>query len=90
MGLKNFSNLTAISKETWFGGSYCMQHKAKIKVDEKGSTAAAATPIITLQSADYYLEYPEPERFICDHSFAYLIIDQKLGEVLFAGVYRGE
>lgn len=90
MGLKKISNLTAFSKETWFGDSYCTQHKTKIEVDEKGSTAAAVTPIIICQSADYDYAYPEPERFICDHSFAYLIIDQKLGEVLFAGVYRGE
>lgn len=79
MGLEIFfrnPNLTGIPKGTWFGD----------KVDEKGSTAAAATFIPIARSTDFVY----PEIFICDHSFAYLIVDQKLDEVLFAGVYDGK
>ena len=91
MGLKSFfenANFTAISKETCLDGSGSMRHKAKIQVNEIGSTAAAATPFLYFRSADFADQ--GPKLFVCDHPFAYFIVDQKLDEVLFAGVYRGE
>lgn len=60
-------------------------HKAKIEIDEEGSTAAAATAIFSFRSS----RPTEPAQFKCNHPFLFLIHDQKSKEVLFAGVYRG-
>jgi len=59
------------------------QHVAKIKVDEMGSTAAAATILFSSRSA----RQPDPTKFICDHPFLFLIYDERVNTVLFAGVY---
>ncbi|XP_037732527.1 serine protease inhibitor 88Ea [Drosophila subpulchrella] len=58
-------------------------HVAKIKVDEMGSTAAAATVLFSSRSA----RQPDPTKFICDHPFLFLIYDERANTVLFAGVY---
>ncbi|XP_059486944.1 serine protease inhibitor 88Ea-like [Neocloeon triangulifer] len=60
-------------------------HKARLEVDEKGSVAAAATALFSFRSSRPL----EPEQFVCDHPFVYLIVD-KLGggTILFAGIYR--
>lgn len=60
-------------------------HKAKIEIDEEGSTAASATAIFSFRSS----RPTEPAQFICNHPFMFLIHDQKSKEILFAGVYRG-
>lgn len=60
-------------------------HKAKIEIDEEGSTAAAATAIFSFRSS----RPTEPAQFKCNHPFMFLIHDQKSKEILFAGVYRG-
>ncbi|KAL5273881.1 hypothetical protein ACFFRR_000570 [Megaselia abdita] len=60
------------------------KHVAKIKVDEEGSTAAAATVLFSFRSARPI----EPTKFICDHPFVFLIYDHKSQAVLFAGIYR--
>ncbi|XP_016999025.2 serine protease inhibitor 88Ea [Drosophila takahashii] len=59
------------------------QHVAKIKVDEMGSTAAAATILIASRSA----RQPDPTKFICDHPFVFIIYDERVHTILFAGVY---
>ncbi|XP_055375067.1 serine protease inhibitor 88Ea-like [Condylostylus longicornis] len=59
-------------------------HVAKIKVDEEGSTAAAATALFSFRSARPL----EPTEFICNHPFLFLIYDHKLKAILFAGIYR--
>lgn len=60
------------------------RHIAKIKVDEEGSTAAAATVVFSFRSARPI----EPTKFICNHPFVFLIYDHKSQAVLFAGIYR--
>jgi serine protease inhibitor len=55
-------------------------HKAKIEVDELGTTAAAGTGL-TLQSI--------PSLFIAEHPFFYMVYDHTAKMILFAGVYRG-
>lgn len=60
------------------------KHVAKIKVDEEGSTAAAATVLFSFRSA----RPVEPTKFVCDHPFVFLIYDHKSQAVLFAGIYR--
>ena len=59
--------------------------KAKITVDEEGSTAAAATSLFSFRSS----RPAEPAAFICNHPFLYMIYDQNSRAILFAGIYRG-
>lgn len=60
-------------------------HKAKIEIDEEGSTAAAATIVFSFRSA----RPTEPAQFFCDHPFLFLIYDHRSKAVLFAGIFRG-
>jgi serine protease inhibitor len=60
-------------------------HKAKIEVDENGSTAAAATSLFSFRSARPL----DPAQFNCDHPFMYMIYDKIQNVILFAGIYRG-
>lgn len=59
--------------------------KAKITVDEDGSTAAAATSLFSFRSS----RPAEPAIFHCNHPFLYMIYDQNSRAILFAGIYRG-
>ncbi|KAF4529448.1 hypothetical protein B566_EDAN014224 [Ephemera danica] len=70
------------TSRVWLDGAV---HKARLEVDEKGSVAAAATALFSFRSSRPL----EPEQFVCDHPFVYLIVD-KLGggTILFAGIYR--
>ena len=52
-------------------------HKAFIKVDEKGTEAAAASVVILTKSAR--------PRFVADHPFLFLIRDNRTGSILFLG-----
>ncbi len=56
------------------------RHKAYVKVDEKGTEAAAATGLSFSDSAP-----PQPERFRADHPFLFLIRDRLTGTILFLG-----
>ncbi|EDW84140.2 uncharacterized protein Dwil_GK13977 [Drosophila willistoni] len=60
------------------------KHVAKIKVDEEGSTAAAATVLVSFRSARPI----EPTKFECKHPFLFLIYDHKANAILFTGIYR--
>lgn len=60
-------------------------HKAKIEVNEEGSTAAAATVLFSFRSS----RPAEPAQFFCDHPFMFLIYDYSSKAVLFTGLYRG-
>lgn len=60
-------------------------HKAKIEVNEEGSTAAAATVLFSFRSSRPL----EPAQFFCDHPFMFLNYDHKSKAILFAGIYRG-
>lgn len=60
-------------------------HKAKIEVNEQGSTAAAATVMFSFRSSRPL----EPAQFFCDHPFMFLIYDYRSKAVLFTGIYRG-
>lgn len=54
-------------------------HKAKIKVDEEGTQAAAASGLFTSKIWD------DPVSFIVSHPFLYFILDKKDGTILFQG-----
>jgi serpin B len=56
-------------------------HKTFIKVDEKGTEAAAATGVGMMTTS----MPPPPVAFVVDHPFLYFIADSKTGRVLFFG-----
>ena len=60
-------------------------HKAKIEIDEEGSTAAAATVLFSFRSSRPL----EPAQFFCNHPFLFMIYDRPSQGILFAGVYKG-
>jgi len=53
-------------------------HKAFVKVDEKGTEAAAATGVEAVPTSG-------PFSFVADHPFLYLIRDRLTGSILFMG-----
>jgi serpin B len=59
-------------------------HKAFVKVDEKGTEAAAATAVI-MQRAGAAMPQQPPKEFVADHPFLFVIRDVRSGLVLFAG-----
>lgn len=89
MGIKDLfessANLTSFSDAVGTMKLDDAVHKAKIQVDEQGSTAAAATVMFSFRSARPL----EPAQFFCDHPFMFLIYDYRSSAVLFTGIYRG-
>ncbi|XP_052136259.1 serpin-Z2A [Oryza glaberrima] len=65
------------------GGGLVMEevfHRAVVEVNEEGTEAAASTACtITLLSMSY------PEDFVADHPFAFFVVEETSGAVLFAG-----
>ncbi|XP_043283992.1 serine protease inhibitor 88Ea-like [Venturia canescens] len=59
-------------------------HRAKVDVNEEGTTAAAATALFSFRSS----RPAEPEVFNANHPFLYIIYDRTNREILFTGVYR--
>lgn len=60
-------------------------HKAKIIVDEEGSTAAAVTTLFSFRSARPVYDKVQ---FTCNHPFFYFIYDNTAKTILFSGLYR--
>ena len=60
--------------------------KTYISVDEKGTEAAAAT-VVMMKTTSTGMPQPEPERFIADRPFQFVIYDKTAKEVLFSGRY---
>jgi serpin B len=59
-------------------------HRARIRVDEYGTEAAAATAMMMVGSA-LFGEPPKPIPFIVNRPFVFLIRDDQLRAILFAG-----
>jgi serpin B len=59
-------------------------HKAFVKVDEKGTEAAAATAVL-MQRAGSAMNPQRPKEFIADHPFLFVIRDVRSGLILFLG-----
>jgi serine protease inhibitor len=59
-------------------------HKTKVKVDEKGTEAAAAT--VVEMDAGAAPEPVEMKRIICDRPYVFAIVDETSGAMLFLGV----
>ncbi len=56
-------------------------HKAFVKVDDKGTEAAAATAVAMPRGGPP----PKPVSFVADHPFLFLIVDKPSGLILFIG-----
>jgi serpin B len=59
-------------------------HKTKVKVDEKGTVAAAATVVEMATGSAATTSIVGP-RIICDRSYLFAIVDEKTGTMLFLG-----
>jgi len=59
-------------------------HKAFVKVDEKGTEAAAATAV-AMQRVGAAAPITKPAEFIADHPFLFLIRDNATGLIVFMG-----
>nr|QIR83409.1 serpin 2 [Locusta migratoria] len=59
-------------------------HKAFIDVNEEGTEAAAATAVVT-STRSGGVRWQRPIIFKADHPFAFFLLDQSTGAVLFAG-----
>lgn len=83
MGVKNLYNtrMTGYSNTMNLSIERMIQ-KTKLKVDEEGTVAAAATVAVAKG-------FSMTEEFHCDHPFAYMIFNDKSNEIVFTGVYRG-
>jgi serpin B len=73
----DFSGFSETTK-IFFNEAY---HKAKIEVDEYGTTGVAGTAVLQYESP--------PLPFIAERPFFYMVHDLKTNMILFAGVYRG-
>jgi serpin B len=62
--------------------------KARIKVIEGGTEAAAVT-VVGMKNTSAPIGEDEPVKFICNHPFAYLIAEKTSGAILFMGAYKG-
>ena len=78
-----FDDNEANSDQCWIS---LMRQKAHLKLDEKGTEAAAATVIGMVDKAmpQYYAE------FIADRPFLYIISERSTGSIFFIGQYMGE
>lgn len=77
-GEADFSDFSETTKFSFDG----ILHKAKVDVNEDGSTASAA-------SASFIpYGYTPPTYFQCNHPFLFVIYDGHLNQTLFTGIYR--
>ena len=65
-------------------------HKARIKVDEEGSEAAAVTDIVFLVGAANPGATPPTYEFHADRPFLYVITEVSTGAIYFIGQYTGK
>jgi serpin B len=72
----DFSGMTG-ERNLFIGGVF---HKAFIKVDEKGTEAAAATGVVMELTS-----MPRQVTFTADHPFIFLIMDKNSDTILFMG-----
>jgi serpin B len=76
-----FSGIADLSEPIFIAN---VTHKTKVKVDEKGTEAAAAT--VVEQASGSAPPAVEPPRIICDRPYVFAIVDEKTGTLLFLGV----
>ena len=76
-----FSSMADLDVPIYIGS---VLHKTKVKVDEKGTEAAAATVVGMLAATAP--EQTEPKQIICDRPYVFAIVDEASGAMLFLGV----
>ena len=81
----DFSAMT--EKPVYIGDVF---HKAKIKVDETGSEAAAVTDIVVLVGSAGHDPVSNVINFHCDCPFLYAITEVSSGAIFFLGQYTGK
>ena len=64
--------------------------KARIKVTEWGTEAAAVTAVMMAGDPGPGAVPPPEADFFCDHPFAYVIAERSSGTILFEGIFTGE
>ncbi|CAN6217071.1 unnamed protein product [Urochloa humidicola] len=74
---------TAGSHEPLFVGD--VLHKAVMEVNEEGTEAAAATAILAIGSCGPLKHPPGGVDFVADHPFAFFLMEEMSGAILFAG-----
>jgi len=62
-----------------------VQQRAKVKVDEQGTEAAAVTEVVMVATATPNFEPPQRVYFIANRPFVLAIRDVESGVILFAG-----
>jgi serpin B len=62
-----------------------VEHASYVRVDEAGTTAAAATSV-EMARLGISLSPRRPPVFVVDHSFIFAIRDERTGALLFIGV----
>ncbi|KXA91371.1 hypothetical protein AKJ63_01550 [candidate division MSBL1 archaeon SCGC-AAA259D18] len=72
---ENFSGMSPLGKELFVQK---VVHKAYVKVDEKGTEAAAVTAVVIEKTAIS----PKPS-FVANRPFMFLVKDEKTGSILF-------
>ena len=60
-------------------------NKAVIEVNEEGTEAAAVTACLMLASCGPRRQPPPPVDFVADHPFAFFVVEEVSGAILFAG-----
>ena len=75
-----FSGMADLSQPIYIGD---VLHKTKVKVDEKGTEAAAAT-VVEMYSGTA-APVAAPPQIICNRPYLFAIVDEKTGTMLFLG-----
>lgn len=60
-------------------------HQALVKVEEKGTEAAAATAVTIIPTAAMPGDEEPPKMFIADHPFLFFVMDERNDGIVFAG-----
>ena len=66
-----------------------MKQVARIKLDEKGTEAAAVT-VIGMRKVTSAVDPPKPVEFHADRDFVYVITEQSTGAIFFIGQFTGK
>lgn len=82
----DFSAMTDTSDRPWYVAD--IVQKAKIKTDEEGLEASAATVITVAEGGAFFEEPEQPKQFIADRPFLFYVFSELYGEqpeMLFSG-----
>ena len=94
LGIRQAFGMSASFDRMFAGkGSFFISNvlqKARIKVTEWGTEAAAVTAVMMAGAAGPGAVPPPEADFFCNHPFAYVIAERSSGTILFEGIFTGE